>query len=68
VVTLDGKRVEAKELEEGMQIRAMFQLEGEETVALEVDARSAGKGVGGTGKYDKDADPKRKDKKDWEKR
>jgi hypothetical protein len=68
VVTVDGQRVEAKELKEGMQIRAMFQLEGEETVALKVDAKSAGKGVGGAGKYDKDADPKLKDKKDWEKR
>ncbi len=37
-IVLDGKQVAASALPEGVEIRAKFQLEGEEAVALQVDA------------------------------
>jgi hypothetical protein len=40
VVMLDGRRVHAKEIPEGAPVRAKFQLEGNATVAVELDARS----------------------------
>jgi hypothetical protein len=40
VVMLDGKRVNAKEIPEGAPVRAKFQLEGNATVAVELDAQS----------------------------
>jgi len=38
VVTLDGKKVDLKSIPEGAQVRASFQLEGEEIVAVELKA------------------------------
>ncbi len=38
MVMLDGKKVEMKALPEGCEVRAKFQLEGKETVALKIDA------------------------------
>ncbi|RYZ41945.1 MAG: hypothetical protein EOO71_09900 [Myxococcaceae bacterium] len=40
VVTLDGKTVKASELPEGASVRAKFQLEGDDSVALELKATS----------------------------
>ncbi|RKG85533.1 hypothetical protein [Corallococcus terminator] len=40
VVTLDGKTVKANELPEGASVRAKFQLEGDDSVALELKATS----------------------------
>lgn len=60
-VMLDGKKVNAKDLPEGAKITAWFQLEGEETVAVRIDAKStaANKAMGGSGAagttYKKDA-------------
>jgi hypothetical protein len=39
-VMLDGKKVEVGAIPEGAQIRARFQLEGEEVVAVEINATS----------------------------
>jgi len=39
-VKLDGKKVEVGAIPEGAQVRARFQLEGEEIVALEINATS----------------------------
>jgi hypothetical protein len=39
-VMLDGKKVELKAIPEGAQVRAQFQLEGEETVAVAITATS----------------------------
>lgn len=39
-VMLDGKKVELKTIPEGAQVRAQFQLEGEETVAVAINATS----------------------------
>jgi uncharacterized protein YdeI (BOF family) len=39
-VTLDGKVVKASELPEGASVRAKFQLEGDDSVALELKATS----------------------------
>lgn len=39
-VMLDGKKVELKAIPEGAQVRAQFQLEGEETVAVAINATS----------------------------
>ncbi|HEX8434477.1 hypothetical protein [Archangium sp.] len=39
-VMLDGKKVELKSIPEGAQVRARFQLEGEEIVAVELNATS----------------------------
>ena len=39
-VMLDGKKVDLKAIPEGAQVRASFQLEGEEVVALEIKATS----------------------------
>lgn len=39
-VMLDGKRVEVGTLPEGAQVRAKFQLEGEQPVAVEINAKS----------------------------
>ncbi|MFE8603155.1 hypothetical protein KYC5002_02490 [Archangium violaceum] len=39
-VMLDGKKVAVKDIPEGAQVRAKFQLEGEETVAVEINATS----------------------------
>ncbi|NOK33789.1 hypothetical protein D7W79_24380 [Corallococcus exercitus] len=39
-VTLDGKTVKASELPEGASVRAKFQLEGDDSVALELKATS----------------------------
>lgn len=47
-VYVDGKRAEAKDIKEGMKVNAKFQLEGEESVAVHVDAKSV-KGMGGAG-------------------
>jgi hypothetical protein len=44
VVTLDGKKVDSSAIPEGAQVRARFQLEGEEIVAVELTATSP-KGV-----------------------
>jgi len=38
VVMLDGKKVDLKSIPEGAQVRASFQLEGEEIVAVELKA------------------------------
>lgn len=46
-VTLDGKPVEVQDLPKGAQVRAKFQLEGEEPVALRIEARSAATGGSG---------------------
>lgn len=46
-VTLDGKKVDAKSLPEGARVRAKFQIEGKEIVALSLDATS--RGTGGSG-------------------
>lgn len=40
VVMLDGKKVEVDAIPEGAQVRARFQLEGEEPVAVELNAKS----------------------------
>ncbi|NBD09955.1 MULTISPECIES: hypothetical protein [Corallococcus] len=40
VVTLDGKTVKANELPEGASVRAKFQLQGDDSVALELRASS----------------------------
>ena len=47
-VTLDGKPAEVKDLPKGAQVRAKFQLEGEEPVALRIEARSTA-ATGGSG-------------------
>lgn len=47
-VTVDGKKAEAKDIKEGMKVDAKFQLEGEESVAVSVKAKSV-KGMGGAG-------------------
>ena len=39
-VMLDGKKVELKAIPEGAQVRAKFQLEGEQPVAVEINAKS----------------------------
>ncbi|NOK12177.1 hypothetical protein [Corallococcus exercitus] len=39
-VTLDGKAVKASELPEGATVRAKFQLEGDDSIALELKATS----------------------------
>ncbi|WP_375755113.1 hypothetical protein [Corallococcus exercitus] len=39
-VTLDGKAVKASELPEGASVRAKFQLEGDDSIALELKATS----------------------------
>ncbi|RKH60172.1 hypothetical protein [Corallococcus aberystwythensis] len=39
-VTLDGKTVKASELPEGASVRAKFQLEGDDSIALELKATS----------------------------
>lgn len=51
VVMLDGKKIEARYLPEGSQVRASFQLDGDDPVALKITARSSkgAKGVGGSG-------------------
>ncbi len=46
VVMLDGKKVDSSAIPEGSQVRARFQLEGEEIVAVELNATSP-KGVKG---------------------
>lgn len=51
-ITLDGKPVEAKYLPRGARIQARFQLDGDDPVALSIQARSAG-AVGGSGKQEK---------------
>lgn len=40
IVMLDGKKVEASALPEGAEVRAKFQLEGKESVALKLEAKS----------------------------
>lgn len=61
-VTIDRQKAEAKDLEEGMQVRAHFQVEGREPVAVKLEAQSqtgmGGAGEAGTGHKDK----KNKDK------
>lgn len=39
-VMLDGKKVAVKDIPEGSQVRAKFQLEGHESVAVEINATS----------------------------
>jgi hypothetical protein len=39
-VMLDGKKVELNAIPEGAQVRAKFQLEGEQPVAVEINAKS----------------------------
>ena len=48
-VTLDGKPADVKDLPKGAQVRAKFQLEGEEPVALRIEARSSATGGSGDG-------------------
>lgn len=48
-ITLDGKPVEAKYIPRGARIQARFQLDGDNPVALSIQARSA---VGGSGKQE----------------
>lgn len=43
VVMLDGKQVTAQDLPAGAEVRAKFQLEGEEPIALKIEARAATK-------------------------
>ncbi len=52
-ITLDGKPVEAKYLPRGARIQARFQLDGDNPVALTIQARSAS-AVGGSGKQEKE--------------
>ncbi len=47
-IMLDGKKAEAKNLPEGAKVKAKFQLEGGEAVAVRVEATSQ-QGVGGSG-------------------
>jgi cell division septum initiation protein DivIVA len=47
IVMLDGKKVDSSAIPEGAQVRARFQLEGEEIVAVEINATSP-KGVKST--------------------
>jgi hypothetical protein len=47
-VTLDGKQVAVQDLPAGAEVRAKFQLEGEEPVALRIEARSPS-ATGGSG-------------------
>ncbi len=50
IVMLDGRKVEARAIPEGAFVRAKFQIEGDETVAVELNASSQGKqGTGGAG-------------------
>ena len=49
-VTIDGKPAKASDLKEGAKVRALFQLEGAEIVAVRVNARSqSASGTGGAG-------------------
>lgn len=69
MVKIDGKKADASKLEDGMKVKAWFQLEGEETVAVRIDAKSMkkDKAVGGAGKAgmkdDKKADEWKADDK-----
>lgn len=54
-VLLDGKPVEVQDLPEGAQVRARFQLEGEEPVALRIEARTTA--TGGSGGEDEAPKP-----------
>lgn len=66
MVKIDGKKADAKALKEGARVKAKFQLEGEETVAVSIDARSmpANKAVGGAGEAGKDAKGELKEEKE----
>jgi hypothetical protein len=48
-VMLDGKKVAVGDLPEGAQVRASFQMDGDDAVALEINATSP-RGVAGSGK------------------
>jgi hypothetical protein len=64
-VLLDGKKVKASELKEGMDIRAHFQIEGREPVAVKIEAkREAAMGGAGAAGKDDDKNKKWKHKKD----
>ncbi|MCP3059027.1 hypothetical protein LXT21_09610 [Myxococcus sp. K38C18041901] len=52
VVMLDGKKVRADEIPEGSEVRARFQLDGDDAVAVELRATSPKKGTGGSGAVD----------------
>lgn len=58
-VMIDGKKAEARDLKEGMDVHAHFQLEGRESVAVKVEATSmdkadkANKAMGGSGEAGK---------------
>jgi Cu/Ag efflux protein CusF len=58
-VTIDGKPAKATDLKEGAEVSALFQLEGEEIVAVVVNARgkraSGTGGAGAAGRTSKDA-------------
>ncbi|MCY1000287.1 hypothetical protein OWM54_24405 [Myxococcus sp. MISCRS1] len=51
VVMLDGKKVRADQIPEGSEVRARFQLDGDNAVAVELRATSP-KGTGGSGAVD----------------
>lgn len=58
-VMLDGKKAKASDLKEGAEIKAHFQLEGEETVAVHIDAKSkAQRGTGGSAEAGQKTDEK----------
>lgn len=57
-IFVDGKKAEADMLKEGMKIDAKFQLEGEESVAVHVHAKSPKRGMGGAGEAGMKADDK----------
>lgn len=69
-IYVDGKKAKPSDLKAGMDVKAKFQLEGEETVAVRLDGKS--KGYGGAGKAGTDAkelkdDAKYKSEKEWNK-
>ncbi|AKF84102.1 hypothetical protein SAMN05443572_112269 [Myxococcus fulvus] len=51
VVMLDGKKARVEEIPEGSEVRASFQLDGDNAVAVELRATSP-KGTGGSGAVD----------------
>lgn len=71
-VYINGKKADASELKDGMDVKAKFQLEGEETVAVRIDAKETAMGGSGTAgkkvnkaekKTDAKADQMKKDTK-----
>lgn len=55
-VFVDGKKAQVKQLEDGVEVRALFQLDGEKAVAVRVEATSRTMKERGTGGSGLDAD------------